>query len=366
MRLFWVVALCAMCVICGCGTPGAPQPPSLELPRPVRDLRAQRKGDRVTLTWTVPRNNMDRTVVKHLGPSRICRTTGRVSEMTDCPTSGEVSPDKVNSGRATFTDVIPKAVQQSNPHAFFTYAIETFNTRGRTVGPGNTAHVPTAPTLPPPDKLQTETAAKGVVISWIVPLNETEALGGMHDGLKYEFHVFRRNPKTPDAPRVEIPTTKAYASPTLPQPNLNVLDTTIEWEQEYVYWTDIRTIVLGSGGEEIAHVDGDDSPPVTVLAHDIFPPAVPEGLQAVFSGLEQRKFVDLSWNAGTESDMAGYNIYRTEDGGAPVKINIELVKTPAFRDMNVQSGHRYFYSLTAVDLRGNESARSAVANETVP
>ena len=64
--------------------------------------------------------------------------------------------------------------------------------------------------------------------------------------------------------------------------------------------------------------------------------------------------------------MAGYNVYRNEKSGAPMKINAELVKTPAFRDNDVQSGHRYIYSVTAVDLRGNESAHSAVASEAVP
>ena len=46
--------------------------------------------------------------------------------------------------------------------------------------------------------------------------------------LKYEFHVLRRNAKTPNTTPTEIPTNEAYASPRVTQPNLNVLDTTIE------------------------------------------------------------------------------------------------------------------------------------------
>ena len=49
-----------------------------------------------------------------------------------------------------------------------------------------------------------------------------------------------------------------------------------------------------------------------------------------------------------------------------MKITAELVKAPAYRDAQVQRGHKYFYSVSAVDLRGNESARSAEASETVP
>jgi len=42
------------------------------------------------------------------------------------------------------------------------------------------------------------------------------------------------------------------------------------------------------------------------------------------------------------------------------------VKSPAFRDMNVTPGHTYFYSVSAIDVRGNESAHSAEASESVP
>ena len=38
----------------GCAAPGPPQPPSLELPQPVTDLKAVRKGDKVLLAWTLP------------------------------------------------------------------------------------------------------------------------------------------------------------------------------------------------------------------------------------------------------------------------------------------------------------------------
>jgi fibronectin type 3 domain-containing protein len=43
-----------------------------------------------------------------------------------------------------------------------------------------------------------------------------------------------------------------------------------------------------------------------------------------------------------------------------------LVKTPAFRDENVQAGQKYFYAVAAVDQRGNESGKSEEANESVP
>jgi fibronectin type 3 domain-containing protein len=65
-------------------------------------------------------------------------------------------------------------------------------------------------------------------------------------------------------------------------------------------------------------------------------------------------------------DLDGYNVYRREEGTAAVKVDAALVKTPAYRDDNVVPGKRYFYSVSALDVRGNESARSEEAGETVP
>ena len=47
------MCMLACAVVAACGTPGAPMPPELELARPVTDLRAARKGDKVYLAWTV-------------------------------------------------------------------------------------------------------------------------------------------------------------------------------------------------------------------------------------------------------------------------------------------------------------------------
>ena len=76
--------------------------------------------------------------------------------------------------------------------------------------------------------------------------------------------------------------------------------------------------------------------------------------------------MDIVWSPDTSADLAGYNVYRHEEGGQPEKLNAEPVKTPAYRDAAVQSGKKYFYSVTAVDVRGNESAQSEEASESVP
>src|SRR5262249_54571811 len=154
-------------------------------------------------------------------------------------------------------------------------------------------------------------------------------------------------------------------------------DATIEWQKPYEYRiaaiTQIETTGECPGAAsgsaqcpEPVTVDGMDSPPQKVFTQDVYPPAVPSGLQAVFSGPGQAPFIDLLWAPNTEADLVGYNVYRREAGTQPAKLNSDVVKTPAFRDTRVSTGKSYWYSVSAVDARGNESAKSEESSESVP
>src|SRR5262249_5212078 len=130
------------------------------------------------------------------------------------------------------------------------------------------------------------------------------------------------------------------------------------------YW--IVPVTLWQEGSRKGEVESEDSPVATVFAHDTFPPASPSGVQAVFSTAPEHLFIDLTWTPNGQSYLAGYNIYRHTGSEPAIKINSELVKTPRFADPGIQPGMKYFYSVSAVDLRGNESAKSEETSEMVP
>ncbi|WP_084605586.1 endonuclease [Psychromonas aquimarina] len=94
---------------------------------------------------------------------------------------------------------------------------------------------------------------------------------------------------------------------------------------------------------------------------DTVPPAMPSDFMATGgSGL-----VELTWNANTEQDMAGYNVYRSDSaGGSYVKLNSSIVTTSAYSDNSVAANTTYFYVITAVDSSNNESAQSSEAFAT--
>src|SRR4051794_11002734 len=128
----------------GCASPGAPQPPSLQLPRPVQDLAATRKGDNVLLTWTPPTQTTDGSNIKHGGPTLICRSTDpKLMATCGTPIATEKNAQVEHWTKATmvgrhdYTDSLPTALMQENPLGFATYTLEDQNTHGKSDGLSN-------------------------------------------------------------------------------------------------------------------------------------------------------------------------------------------------------------------------------------
>jgi hypothetical protein len=356
-----VLFVCGTAALLGCGVPGAPKAPSLGLPEPVADLRGIRKGDRVYLDWTVPAETTDRLPVRHLGVTRICRIATAMSECAnpvgELPAthfSGTISPQNPpGKVQATYIDRLPQTLLGENPGAEIFYAVSVLNGNGRSAGISNVVQAPAVAALPPPSDFHAQVRAEGVVLSWTGVSYAPDT-----PGLGHIYRVYRRlEGGNTDAVVGEVPLDRSSLA--------QLVDHSFEWEKTYFYRATVVTVIQEEGKPEI-QFEGDDTPVVKVVAHDIFPPAVPSSLQAVFSGVGQQPFVDLIWAPDTDADLAGYNVFRREVGGAPVRINPDLVKTPAFRDTNVASGKTYAYSVSAVDVRGNESARSEEASEAVP
>jgi hypothetical protein len=360
-----LLAMAGLVWATGCASIGAPRPPALELPKPPADLHAARKGDRVTLTWSVPTQTTDRQSVRYLGKTLVCRSLAPAMKQCETPVGDAPPPAGLAAARkstqkklsTSFIDTLPSAIEREHPDGLATYAVEVLNRAGRGAGISNQVHVALVPTLPPFTGFNVRTTSKGVVISW-----ECES-GARQDRAKYLFRIYRREDgKTGDARIAQVDATGCAART---GDESSFLDQSFEWEHTYFYRGTVVSVVEAAGKHSL-EVEGEDTPEVKVFAHDIFPPAVPTGLQAVFSGAGQQKFVDLIWTPVTDADLTGYNVYRHEERAPAVKLNAEPVKTPAFRDAQVAAERKYFYSVSAIDERGNESARSEEASERVP
>ena len=346
---------CALAIMPSCATPGAPMPPSLQLPRPVEDLKFIRKGTRVVLSWTPPSQTTEHLGLRHPGATYICRTLGRYP-VENCDMVKRLTPADVAAltdkkrEEAIFEDAIP--ANMIAPNAFATYSVEVSNDRGRSAGLSNQLRVPLAPTMPAPQNLRGTVTAQGPQLTWNV-----ENMRAV-PGLTFMYRVLRRMEGVPNFSTIDTLPADTGSRETY-------VDRAFEWQKKYEYKI-VPVTQIAMQGVSAMEVEGEDSAVISVEAKDVFPPAKPTSVQAVFSSVGQKPFIDLSWTPNTETDLAGYDVYRREADTDPVKITGQVVKAPAFRDENVRPGAKYFYSVVAVDLRGNQSPRSDEASEQVP
>jgi hypothetical protein len=353
--------LFAALLLSSCAQMAPPVPPSLELPRAVADLKAVRKGDKVYLRWTQPTKTTDGEGIGELGATRICRSFDE--KATQCEKVGEIpfkaSVINVKGNEANYVDTLPADLQQG-PKKILSYSVSVENDSGRSAGLSNRVQIPAAVTLSAPTDFKAQASADGVVMSWTAA------------PLPADFHGSYRIYRQIDGSSASLVAGELPLDPASTQ----FVDHGFEWGKTYDYRITVVTEVAAQGMHSCGNpphdcasvflVEGDDSPTAKVFANDVFPPGLPSGLQAVFSGAGQKPFVDLLWAPDTEGDLAGYNVYRHEDGGAVSKLNSEPIKPSAYRDSEVQSGKQYLYSVTAVDVRGNESGHSDEASEQVP
>lgn len=89
---------------------------------------------------------------------------------------------------------------------------------------------------------------------------------------------------------------------------------------------------------------------------DTAPPAAPNAPTVV----QSPDGVLVTWRSCSELDLAGYNVYRGDDGSATViKLTDIPISTTEFLDATAPSNPAaVWYEVTALDLSGNESARS--------
>ena len=128
----------------------------------------------------------------------------------------------------------------------------------------------------------------------------------------------------------------------------NYTDTSVSNGTTYYYVVTAENATLESGYSNEASATPQD-----------LPPAAPTGLAAVRGHTK----VDLDWNDNGESDLAGYNVYRsTTQGGPYTKVNGSLVTVSDYTDTGLTNGTTYYYVITAEDNGTNESGYSNEAS----
>lgn len=195
-----------------------------------------------------------------------------------------------------------------------------------------------------PSNLAVAPKAEGVVLTWTEP---AAAATGAAKPVVAGYNIYR--------------STKGEAVDQFTVPvNAKPVDKT-EYTDVPPYGTfDYRVTAVAAAGPP--RIESDPSAPITATFKDLVPPPPPASVTA----LVETKVVRLVWDPVDTPDLAGYNVYRTEKAGR-VKFTYGLpIKQTHFGDESVEPGIEYYYSVTAVDTSGNESAEAKTEWIMVP
>jgi len=348
----------------GCGAPGDPVPPSPLVPVAVSDLVAHQAGDGVELVFSLPPKTVSGEKLTAPPAIEIVRGSLKPNGAPD-PKSfrvvyavpGALVTNNVASGHVHITDPISPAETQAHPGGTYAYLIRTRLSKKRASADSN---VVTARLFPVPQSIssvQAQVTETALNLSWIGP-TQTSAGDPLSGISGYRVYRGEIDPHAPAAAGKDLSTIHWISPLTLigPSATNSYSDTQFDFGKTYVYA--VRSVISVDGNE----IESDNSEPVTVTPLDTFPPAVPQDLvAAVLPGAAPATFVvDLTWSINLETDFAGYRVYRSEQEGVRGQlVTPDLLPTPAFRDSSVAPGHRYWYTVTALDRAGNESAASS-------
>jgi fibronectin type 3 domain-containing protein len=310
----------------GCGYTGDVLPPLANIPARVNDLAATQRGGRIVAQFTVPPRTTEGVAIKTplTLDLRIGTAEPPFNQEAWAAHATPVAAGPAGNGVARYE--IPAAAWAGKEVIL---AVRVSSARGKTLGWSNFVNLPVVAPPETPAEVHAEATAEGVRLTW-------RARGD-------SFRIYRRTGSD-----------RFALVANAPQPSWT--DSGAEFGKHYVY--QVQAVVKLPNNTE---AESEVSEEAGITPEDRFPPAVPGGLNAATAP----NSIELSWEADTEPDLAGYRVYRSTGDGPFEKMG-DMVATPSYSDRAAEHGKTYRYAVSAVDKTGNESARAAPVEATLP
>ena len=365
-KSFTALLISALCLLpsaltfSGCGKRRPPQPPVERVPQRTELLSGVQRGNQVILNWPAPRRNASDESVQSIRRVDVYRLAEAVDDplpLTEEEFSaranliGSVTPEQLAAAKETLT--YTDELSLSEP-VRLRYAVRYVNAAGQRASFSNFLLIePAAGVSQPPLVGQTpEVRENAIIVRWEAPAANVD---NTRPANLLGYNVYRSARSQNEPAQTPLNSRPVNA--------LSFADQTFAFGEEYVYV--VRAVSLGTGGEPVESLNSNQ---VEVKPLDTFPPAPPTNLTAAATPSPLR--ISLFFAVNQERDIAGYNLYRSEDPALPkeqwTKLNRNLLERTTYQDEAVKSGQRYFYYVRAVDKAGNVSNPSEVQSEVVP
>ena len=309
----------------GCGYVGPVVPPSPQIPNTVTDLHVSEQGDQLVITFSTPARTTDNLPIREfkeidlrIGPAITpfdfdrWAATARNYEVAPPPPNDRDDP-KPNS----VSDRIPVSDWAGQRVAV---GVRTTIRSKDHYSQWSRVVLNVISPLQPPKINKPEGTAEGARISW------------PSEGAGVQYRVLRKGPG--DQAPVDIGTTD----------KAEFLDSAAQYDTHYEY----QVVAMKETAESLPS----EIQPFSYS--DTFAPSIPAGVAA----LATPNGIEVSWHRSPESDLKGYYLYRSVNGG-PFERQGSLIVLPTYSDHSVEHGKTYRYKISATDQKNNESDKSA-------
>jgi len=377
-----IISILLLAVLAACGHKGALLPPLVNIPGPPSDLKLLQRGDKLILGWKNPATFIDgrpleavsavdiwlveetletgKPVPKQPTADEFAAKAKLEAQVLRAqfaaagkgppapkqkPSGAEDQAKKTGPGGAAKKEKQAEAAVLSYEYTLKTdkpalkryiFGLKAESSKNKVSDFSSLAAIVPKALAAPPTGLQAAAGNESIELRWEAP---TSNIDGSRPAALKGYNVYRSEG---GAPGVHLNSSLAK------EPFF--ADKTFVFGTEYVY------TVRAASDEAEPFWESADSVPAPVQPLDIFPPQAPAGL-TVLAGPD---FISLSWDAGSEKDLAGYRVWRRALGQTEyLELTTTAVKETTYQDKSADKGTRYEYVVTAEDMAGNRSPNSA-------
>jgi hypothetical protein len=347
-----LAVLLACAAASGCGKKGALLPPIVLTPMKPDAATVLQQGATLYVGWKNPVKSVDGAALSGISEAEVWVCERDKAEAgPGKTTAGEFAGKARLAVALKKGDLVGLRKEKATDEAGFTYpyslagktpaslkvtfAVRVRDARSRTSGFSDPVDIEPKVGPGPPLELSARALEDKIELVWKAPAANSD---GSTPVTVPGYNVYR---KAGDGLERKV-------NPTL------VTETKFD-DPDVVFGVPVRYFVRALATDKPPYFESDDSEVRELVPEDVFPPAAPVGVVQVTG----HGSVSLSWEANHEKDLAGYRVRRRLEGEAEdVLLTPTLLLENAYTDPTIEKGKRYRYSMSAVDIRENESART--------